>query len=91
MTRGGESLMGYILPIQQYQYNDYQKRVVKDKQNTQHIDKPFKVILEKQHQDTSGEHDRLNKTKYPHTTPTQTDNKLFESLTGKGGHFSESI
>lgn len=83
--------MGYILPVQQYQYNDYQKRVVKEKQNPQFIDKAFKVILEKQHQDISGEYDRLNKTKLQNVTPKQTDEKLFESLTGKGRHFNEGI
>lgn len=83
--------MGYILPIQPFQYNDYQKRIIETKQNPQFIDKPFKVILEKKHQEITNQYERLNKTKYQSISPKQTGIKFFADLTGKGRHFNESI
>lgn len=88
----GAFVMGYILPIQQYQYNDYQRRVTEVKQNPHFIDKPFKVILERQHQEIKHEYERINKTMYQKTSAAKpADEKLFAVLTGKGRSFSRSI
>lgn len=83
--------MGYLLPIQLFQYNDYQTRTIGTKQNPQFIDKPFKVILEKQHQEIINKYDRINKTLYQNTISKQTNEKIIAALTGKGRHFSESV
>lgn len=83
--------MGYILPIQQYQYRDYQNRITEEKKNPQFIDKAFKVILEKQHEEIAHNYDRLNESGNQMVSPRRTDDKLFETLTGKGSKFSKSI
>lgn len=83
--------MGYILPVQPFQYNDYQNRSIERKQNTQFIDKPFKVILEKQHQEVMNEYDRINKTMYQNAHPETADDRDFAPLTGKGMFFSKSV
>lgn len=85
------TLMGYILPVQPFQYNDYQNRIIETKQNPQFIDKPFKVILEKQHQEITKEYERINKTMYRNVLPKKIDQKVFASLTGKGSKFNESV
>jgi hypothetical protein len=83
--------MGYILPVQPFQYNDYQNRIIKTKQDTKFIDKPFKVILDRHHQEIVNEYDRINKTMYASMGTKQTNECMFTALTGKGGHFNKSV
>ncbi|PAV29170.1 hypothetical protein CIL05_12290 [Virgibacillus profundi] len=87
--------MGYILPIEHYQYNDYQKRVIQEKRNPQFIERPFKVILEKQHQEIISEYDRLNgvpeSKRYPVGLDALNAERYYGELTGKGQKFSESV
>ncbi|MEC5423582.1 hypothetical protein QGM71_08770 [Virgibacillus sp. C22-A2] len=86
--------MGYILPIQHYQYNDYQNRIIKDKQNYFMIEKPFKVILEKQHQEVENQYNFLinpNESALVNSPGTSASESVYGTLTGKGKNFSESI
>ena len=87
--------MGYILPVERYQYNDYQRRVIKKKMDSVYIERPFKVILEKRHEEIISEYDRLIPSSYKSITikPViiEIEDTTYAELTGKGRKFSESI
>lgn len=90
--------MGYILPISHFEYNDYQKRVIKDKGDFHYIEKPYKITLDMQKQfnydhsftneviweskQTSFKERQLSKSK---------QDQLIATITGKGSLFNESI
>lgn len=48
--------MGYILPIHQYQSNQYQRRAPRRKSKT--VERPYKVILDNKHQDVQEQYNR---------------------------------
>lgn len=83
--------MGYILPVEHYQYNDYQRRVIREKQNIYHIQSPFKVVLERQHQEISTSFDSRSRFAEKSSAPRRASEELYSALTGKGRHFSQSI
>ena len=86
--------MGYILPVERYQYHDYQKRMIQDRQNNHFIEKPFKIVLEKRHQEVSNEYDRLNGVPKGFSQPRMNQaaaEKLFGHVTGKGMNFTHSV
>ncbi|RDW18288.1 hypothetical protein CWR48_11940 [Oceanobacillus arenosus] len=76
--------MGYILPIETYQYNDYQNRISTERRKVSSIDSPFKVVLEKKHQEFANQFARTSRSTYQ--TPEQIISD--EILTGKGRYFS---
>lgn len=91
--------MGYILPITQYQYQEYQNRVTKKRQDPYYIEQPYKVILDtktkelkegKAWEDGNGNPvENGNDKQLQFEKPN--NEKLYAKLTGKGRHFSESI
>ena len=83
--------MGYILPVENYQYNDYQRRVIREKQNIYQIQSPFKVVLERQHQEISTSFDSRSRFAEKSAVPRRPPEELYGALTGKGRHFSELI
>ncbi|QKY68628.1 hypothetical protein [Lentibacillus sp. CBA3610] len=86
--------MGYILPINHYQYSDYQNRV-REKTDPFHIEKPYKTILRTDYYNhhrnqaavTPSEDAELKLS----TPKPPTADKLYAELTGKGRHFSSTI
>lgn len=83
--------MGYILPIEHYQYNDYHRRVVQDKVNKHFIERPFKAILEREHQEISTQYNALNNVPYQSVQSRTSAEKIFGELTGKGSLFSDQV
>ncbi|WP_461179940.1 hypothetical protein [Virgibacillus ainsalahensis] len=88
--------MGYILPITPYQYNDYQSRILENKRISHSVERPFKVMLEKRHQDIRNEYNRLSPGTYhnhfeQNTSKSPAAERLFGKLTGKGRNFSERV
>jgi hypothetical protein len=79
--------MGYILPIEMYQYSDYQKRISTEKRKVSSIDSPFKVVLEEKHQEIANQFDRTSKSTYQ--TPQQVIPD--EIITGKGRYFNQFV
>lgn len=79
--------MGYILPIETYQYNDYQNRISTEKKRVNSIDRPFKVVLEKEHQEIANQFERMSRSTYK--TPKQMISD--EILIGKGRYFNELV
>ncbi|AIF45225.1 hypothetical protein [Virgibacillus sp. SK37] len=80
--------MGYILPVNNYQYSDYHARMTERKRKPFYIEKPFKVVLEKEHQEISKEHERLTPGYYQHT-PYSSQQHSPPNVTGKGMFFNE--
>jgi len=83
--------MGYILPVDNYQYNDYQRRVTKEKVNKHFIERPFKVILEREHQEISTKYATLNRIPNQRSKPQASSEELFALLTGKGTLFHDLV
>lgn len=87
--------VGYILPINHYQYKDYQQRVTEDKQDPYYIEKPYKAILEAKHQDIARKEGRLETTRESSyklsAVKSPTAEKIHADVTGKGRYFSDSI
>ncbi|MFZ3577932.1 hypothetical protein [Virgibacillus sp. DJP39] len=87
--------MGYILPITHYQYQDYQNRVIKDKQNPYYIEKAYKVVLDnasREMEEDTQANGNNSETAYETVQSTNPEiEKFYSELTGKGQHFSESI
>ncbi|WP_100011498.1 hypothetical protein [Lentibacillus sediminis] len=90
--------MGYILPITHYQYNDYQNRITEQKRVPYMVERPFKVVLEKQHEEINSEYERLNISgDNADDMAIQAANarpeaeKVYGDLTGKGTNFSSSV
>ncbi|RDW15970.1 hypothetical protein [Oceanobacillus chungangensis] len=79
--------MGYILPIETYQYNAYQNRISKDERKVSSVDMPFKVVLEKKHQEIANQFERTSKNTYQ--TPEK--NISVEKITGKGRYFNKLV
>lgn len=86
--------MGYILPIQQYEYINYQKRDVKSEPHHHFIENPFKVSLDMQSQ-FNYEHNLSNKEMFQTNNidgvNRQTDEQVIAIITGKGLLFNETI
>lgn len=49
--------MGYILPIQQHEYADYQRRMVTRKRNITSVERTYKSILQTQYEELQQEED----------------------------------
>lgn len=91
--------MGYILPISQYEYVNYQVRDSKDKQQTQAVERPYKVILEAEQEKLLNEN-RYRQGKLSEQTQieknhaisnSQIDVMLYARITGKGGIIDKVI
>lgn len=89
--------MGYILPVTHYQYNDYQNRINEDRRRFPvYVEKPFKIVLEKQHQEIKKEYERFHHSYHSdqpqHPMPkSPRSEQLYGKITGKGQHISESV
>ncbi|WP_339228765.1 hypothetical protein NSQ77_03095 [Oceanobacillus sp. FSL K6-2867] len=83
--------MSYILPITHFQYNDYQRRTIHEKGNKHFIESPFKVILEKEHQEISAKYDAFNRGNMRQYDARGVAGDLFGELTGKGMHINNYI
>ncbi|WP_099157108.1 hypothetical protein [Virgibacillus ndiopensis] len=91
--------MGYVLPIQHYQYKDYQNRDMKVKQDPFYIERPYKIIFDAKHQDILQNDNDEEFTEPDHRhhqviqqKPKQPQvDKIYADLTGKGRNYSQSI
>lgn len=87
--------MGYILPVQHFQYYDYHLRTIDEKKEPYFIGKPFKAVLEEHYQNVKNspaprhkmlqnEHSHLL-AQYPKAR------RSFAETTGKGKIFDMNI
>lgn len=82
--------MGYILPIQNSQYIDYQQRLQPTQRKDHHIEGSFKVQLERRHQELSATYDRYYRNRSEPQKPLELplDSSL---ITGKGRYVNKYI
>ncbi|SFJ66462.1 hypothetical protein SAMN04487936_103245 [Halobacillus dabanensis] len=99
--------MGYILPINHYQYQDYQVRTTKDERSPFAFEKVFKATLDnklKQNEPYSQKrlkYQKLNGIHIPRTTHAvsrvsqpphpEEGDAILSKMTGKGQNFSETV
>ncbi|MFC2949904.1 hypothetical protein [Virgibacillus sediminis] len=87
--------MGYLLPVAHYQYQDYQNRLTENKRLPHLVEKPFKVVLERRHQEIVKEYERLEPGSYKSgfiQRREQADTtRVFAELTGTGTKVNETV
>ncbi|MGP4062067.1 hypothetical protein [Halobacillus sp. H74] len=99
--------MGYILPVNQFQYQDYQARTIQTERSPFALERVFKASLDsKMKHDQPRERDRLDYQQmsglhtssefHASTQPVSPVKKVisetvYSEVTGKGGNFSETI
>lgn len=71
--------MGYILPVTQYEYINYQKRMTEAKKTPYHIDRLHKVILK-----TNVKQNYPNDPHFKHKDKVETYDQTYTQMTGKG-------
>ncbi|API90998.1 MULTISPECIES: hypothetical protein [Virgibacillus] len=86
--------MGYILPIKQYQYQQYHQRMNTKQQDTIPVHRPFKSVLDKRHQQLSKQYERFHTAGYDRYVLSQQDvldASKFYGMYRKGERFSKEI
>ncbi|WP_181349113.1 hypothetical protein [Thalassobacillus sp. CUG 92003] len=96
--------MGYILPVQPFQYQDYQNRTVQRDATPFTLERVFKATLDSKLTDNKKEHPReedrkeyqelsskIITTSHVHAAESTLAQEVYADVTGKGGRFSESI
>ncbi|GGA74192.1 hypothetical protein [Ornithinibacillus halotolerans] len=87
--------MGYILPIQQHEYTDYQKRMFVKRRNIEAVKKTYKTELQLSYEELKREKDNPNqpvalRQRELYNEQASTEEILIE-LTGLGKHINERI
>lgn len=93
--------MGYILPVNHYQYQDYHKRTIPTEGSPFVLHKVYKATLDSKLNDRKNPNYQVRK-EYPikrlhtsldfHAGKTSVKReKIYSEMTGKGEHFSETI
>lgn len=84
--------MAYILPIEHYQYQDYQQRVSQVKTNRNYIEGPFKVLLDQKHQEVAARHEGLHPSvDDKHKVSPYISSEEISLYTGKGTKFNDYV
>ncbi|WP_186576022.1 hypothetical protein [Aquibacillus kalidii] len=90
--------MGYILPVENYQYMEYQKRVTKEQHDPFPIEKLYPTYFhltyneeKNQKQEYQGNPRQFTKQKTTQSIDDKLVEKIQADLTGKGKLFSENI
>jgi len=90
--------MGYILPIRQFEYSNYQMRDMKNKHDHHLIEQPFKIKLDMQQQfnyDQNFTNQEMHESNFissrvnRQTTPRE--EQVIAYITGKGSLFNETV
>ncbi|WP_096270264.1 hypothetical protein [Paucisalibacillus globulus] len=89
--------MGYILPIQQHEYADYQKRMVTRKRTVSTVEKPYKTILKSNYEELKHEEELRNQSlkvanlnKEVQVSSVDLD-EVYTELTGLGYFINERV
>ncbi len=91
----GEFRMGYILPVERYQYVDYQERIRGEDTSVSAVNRTFRPVLEKNHQEVKTNHERFNPDIYQSASldipPAAAIDQAYADITGKGQRINEII
>ncbi|MBO8156301.1 MAG: hypothetical protein H0Z32_07580 [Bacillaceae bacterium] len=91
--------MGYILPIQHHQYQDYHKRTIRTNKNPFFLEGPFPVELNSKLKEKKNKEKKSKEQRKPLTAIYAARNvhaiehseKILAELTGKGKHVNEKV
>ncbi|MCT2535675.1 hypothetical protein NC661_06625 [Aquibacillus koreensis] len=83
--------MGYVLPVDNYQYQQYQNRVVKTKQDPYPIEKPFKTQLSMSYMDQEKQLEKHVEHKKKTNVTGHAVDFVYTEMTGKGYFINERI
>lgn len=83
--------MGYILPVQQFQYADYQKRVTTEKNDRMIVERPFKAILESQYEEVSEKETVYPSAESAKVRISQAQARALAEMTGLGTSINVNI
>lgn len=83
--------MGYILPVENYTYAAYQERTKVRKREKTEVNKPFKAILDKRHEEIKSEHERFHPMTKLRPKHVYVDEEHIAMITGKGRRFRQTI
>lgn len=81
--------MGYILPVNNYQSEQYHRRVITQKKDHYYIDRPFKTILEAQYENLK-QMPKQEQRSHPKNKQYRME-EATSLLTGKGLLFHERV
>ncbi|WP_047982361.1 hypothetical protein [Ornithinibacillus contaminans] len=88
--------MGYILPIQQHEYADYQRRMITQRRTITSIEKSYRAVFDTNYEELRRE-DELRSQKLAPTfsqteEPTRVDlDDLYTEITGLGIYINEQV
>lgn len=83
--------MGYILPVTNHQYSDYQKRVTETKRKPHTIDTTYKVILEKQYEELKKQYKPMTRESIPIEKSASDENIPEVKIPGIGENVNEKV
>ncbi|SHG30486.1 hypothetical protein [Ornithinibacillus halophilus] len=84
--------MGYILPVQNHQYVDYQKRIEEAKRKPHTIEKAYKVILENQYEEIEKDYEQSEgKKETPSESMVEPSFTNQPPLPGLGENFNKTV
>ncbi|MBS3680434.1 hypothetical protein [Ornithinibacillus massiliensis] len=90
--------MGYILPIQQHEYSDYQRRMVTNKRTITTVEKPYKAGLQAKYEELQHQEEIrnnkvdliLNEVEQSVSEFSEVD-AIYTEITGLGQFINERI
>ncbi|GIO25782.1 hypothetical protein [Ornithinibacillus bavariensis] len=90
--------MGYILPIQQHEYADYQRRMVTRKRTVSSVKKSYRAILQSTYEELRSEEEKRSQQNHiPSTKEEQAIlsypnmDRVYSDITGIGQFFNEKL
>ncbi|WP_042148935.1 hypothetical protein [Paucisalibacillus sp. EB02] len=89
--------MGYILPVQQHEYAEYQRRMVTRKREITSVEKPYKIIFKTRYEELKREEELKNQNlkQLPQKKELCVSyidlDEVFTEITGLGNFINERI
>ncbi|WP_226037630.1 hypothetical protein [Aquibacillus saliphilus] len=83
--------MGYILPVQQYQYEQYHSRTVRTKHDPYPIENLHRAQLNTMYKNSKQPNVNTNSLYTPAAVHKSAEEKIFAEITGIGKNISEHV
>ncbi|MFS0672026.1 hypothetical protein [Ornithinibacillus sp. 179-J 7C1 HS] len=90
--------MGYILPIQQHDHTDYQRRIITNKRTITSVEKPYKLVFKTKYEDLKHQEETRNQKVDLHLNQVESSitnliniDQIFSEITGVGQIINERV
>lgn len=87
--------MGYILPIQQHEYADYQRRMITKRRNITSVERSYKSILHSQYEELQQEEELrsmdITAMRTQEEKPKVDIDELIRELQGLGNYINKQV